>query len=67
MDGIEAQQMGIGLDRSQIIHGDDMNIFAAGFEYGAQNIAPDAPEPVDSHPNRHETLLSTVQREPALL
>jgi hypothetical protein len=38
-----------------------MDVFAAGLEYGAQNIAPDAPESVDSHANRHETLLSNRQ------
>ena len=51
MHGIEAQQMGIGLDRGEIVDADDLDIGTSRFGDGAQHVAPDAAEPVDAHTN----------------
>ena len=56
MHGIEAKQMRIGLDRREIVDGDDLDILAGGLDDGAQNIAADAAEPVDGNANRHVSL-----------
>ena len=57
MDAVEAQQMRVGLDRAEIVDRHDLDVLAAGFDDRAQNVAPDAPEPVDRHPYRHSSLL----------
>ena len=49
--GIEPQQMRIGLDRREIVDGDDLDIAAVCFGDGAQHVAADAPEPVDGDTN----------------
>ena len=51
--GIVAQQMGVGLDRSEIVDGDDFDIVAPGLDGGAQNVAADAAKSVDGYANRH--------------
>src|SRR5215471_15629445 len=51
VNGIEAQQMRIGLRRSEIVEGDDLDVLAAGLYNGAQDIAADATKPVDSNAN----------------
>ncbi len=53
MHGIVAQQMGVGLDRGEIVDGDDFDIVAPGFDGGAQNVAADAAKSVDGYANRH--------------
>ena len=53
MHAVEAQQMGVGLDRAEIVDGDDLDVLASGFEDGAQNIASDASETVDRNSHRH--------------
>ncbi len=50
---VVAQQVRIGLDRRQIVYGDDFDIVAVGFDDGTQNIAADAAKPVDGNANRH--------------
>jgi hypothetical protein len=49
VDGIVAQQMGIGLDRAEIVDGDDFNVGAAGFYDGAKDVAADAAKAVDGN------------------
>ena len=56
MHGIEAKQVRIGLDRREVVDGDDLDILAGGLDDRAQNIAADAAEPVDGNANRHVSL-----------
>ncbi len=56
MHGIVAQQMGIGLDRAQIVDRHHIDILAARFEDGADDIAPDPAEAVDRHTHFHDCL-----------
>ena len=49
VDGIEAQQVGVGLDRAEIVDRHDLDVLAAGFVDGAQHVAADASEPVDGN------------------
>ena len=51
MHRIEAQEMRVGLDRRQVVDGDDLDIIALRFHDGAQHVAADAAEPVDGDPN----------------
>ncbi len=51
VDRIVAQQMRIGLDRAEIVDGDDIDVLAAGFVDGAHDVAPDPPEAVDCDPH----------------
>jgi len=53
VDGIVAQQMGVGFHRTQIVEGDDLDIVAPAFQDGAQHQAADAPESVDRDTNWH--------------
>ena len=46
---VVAQQMRVGLDRREIVDGDDFDVVAAGFDDGAQDIAADAAKPVDGN------------------
>ena len=57
MHGVVAQQMRIGLDRGEIVHGDDLDILAPSLDHGAQDIAADAAEAVDGYANRHAFLV----------
>ncbi len=49
--GIEAQQMGVGLDRGEIVDGDDLDVVTPRFGNGAKHVAADAAEPVDTDTN----------------
>jgi hypothetical protein len=51
--------MGVGLDRAEVIDGDDFDIVALGLENGPKDIAADAAKPVDRDPDCH--LLSLLQ------
>ena len=53
MHGVKAQQMGIGLDRSEIVDADHLDILAAGLGDGPQDVAADAAKPVDCDPDCH--------------
>ena len=57
VNGIKAQQMGVGLDRSEIVHRHDLDIVASRLDDGTQHVAADPAEPVDGDPNRHVPLL----------
>lgn len=47
VDGIEAQQVSVGLDRTEVVDGNDFDVRAAGFDDGAENVAADAAKTVD--------------------
>jgi hypothetical protein len=51
--GIEPQQMGVGLDRTEIVDGDNLNVRAPRFGDRAKDIAADAAKSVDCDSNRH--------------
>src|SRR5262249_35656754 len=53
MDRVKAEQVCVGLDRSEIVDGDDLDIVALGLDNGAQDITADTAEPVDGTTNRH--------------
>jgi hypothetical protein len=59
MHRIEAQEMGVGLDRAEIVDADHLDIVAAGLGNGAQHIAANAAKSVDRDPDCH--LLSLLQ------
>ena len=46
-------QVGVGLDRSEIVDGDDLDVGAAGFDDGAKDVAADAAEAVDGNSDGH--------------
>ena len=62
--GVETQKVRIGLDRRQVVYGDDFDIVAVGFDDGTQNIAADAAKPVDGNANRHIPVSLRRRREP---
>ena len=53
MHAVEAEQVGIGLDRAEIVDGHDLDIGTAGFDDGAQDIAADAAKTVDGDADCH--------------
>ena len=53
VDGIEAEQVSVRLDRSEIVDGDHLDVLAAALHDGAQDVAPDATESVDRDLHRH--------------
>ena len=53
VDAVEAQQVGVGLDRAEIVDRHDLDVLAARFDDGAQDVAADAAESVDRNPNCH--------------
>ena len=55
---VEAQQMRVGLDGPEVVDRHHLDVRAARFDDGAQDVAPDAPEPVDRYPHRHVELSS---------
>ena len=60
------KQMRIGLDRRQIVYGDDFDVVTVRFDDGAQNIAADAAKPVDGDANRHSYLPVSLRRQPEM-
>ena len=57
VDAVKAQEMGVGLNRAQVVERDHFHVGAARLVDGAQNVAPDAPEAIDCDTNRHTFLL----------
>ena len=53
MDAVEAQQMGIGLDRAEVVDGHHVDVLAAGFVDGAHDVAADAAKSVDGYSDSH--------------
>ena len=54
MHAVVAQQMRVGLDRAEIVDGDDVDVLAAGFVDGAQDVAADAAKSVDGNSDCHD-------------
>ena len=50
---VVAQQMRIGLDRAEIVDGDHVDVLAARFVDGAQDVAADAAKSVDGNSDGH--------------
>jgi hypothetical protein len=53
MDGIEAEQVRVRLDRAEIVDGDHLDVLAAAFHDAAKDVASDATESVDRDLHRH--------------
>src|SRR6476659_8191987 len=53
MYGIVAKQVCVGLDRGEIVDGEDLDVLAPGLDGGAQNVAADAAKSVDRYAYRH--------------
>jgi hypothetical protein len=47
------EEVGVGLDRAEIVQGHDFDVSAAGFDDGAQNIAANAAEAIDGNSYSH--------------
>ena len=62
MHAVIAQQMRVGLDRSQIVHGDDLDVAAAALDDRAQYQTPDAAEAVDRDSQSHSLTPCSMQR-----
>jgi hypothetical protein len=45
--------MRIGLDRAEVVDGDDFDVGAAGFDDGAEHVAADAAKTVDGNFHSH--------------
>ena len=56
MDRIVAEKMGVGLDRTEIVDADDLDVVAPGFIDRPQDEPADAPKPVDANPDGHRLL-----------
>ncbi|MGY3646526.1 hypothetical protein ACVWW2_001817 [Bradyrhizobium sp. LM4.3] len=63
MDAVEAKQMGVGLDRAEVVDADDLDVLAAGLSDGPQDVAADAAKKKPLIPTRTTMfrLLMTVQ------
>ena len=55
MHAVKAQKVGVGLDRPEIVDGDDFDILAAALDDGAQHIAPNAAKSIDRDLHCHVT------------
>ncbi len=51
--GIKAQQMRIGFHRPKIVHRDNLDVLAAGFNDPAQNVAANTSKSVNRYAQRH--------------
>jgi hypothetical protein len=60
MHAVVAQQVGVGLDRAEIVDRHDLDVLAARLDDGAQHIAADAAEAVDCDSNSHWLLPSVI-------
>ncbi len=65
VNGIEAEQMGIGFHRTQIVDRHHFHILAPGFDHGAQDIAPDTAETIDCHAYCHKNLRRNRRYRPS--
>ena len=64
MHGIEAQQMGVGLDRAEIVNADYFDVLAAGFRNRPQDIAANAAKSVDRDADCHAGFSLNSWRHP---
>ncbi len=56
MDRVVTQQVRVGLDRAEVVDGNDFDVRAAGFNDGAENIAADTTEAVNGNLYSHVCL-----------
>ena len=61
MHAVVAHQMGVRLDRAQIVDGDHFDIGATGFDDGAKHVAADAAKSVDGNFDGHGLALQSVE------
>jgi hypothetical protein len=54
MHAVVAQQVGVGLDRAEIVDGHDVDVLAAGLIDGADDVAADAAKAIDGNSYSHE-------------
>src|SRR5690606_12474740 len=66
MHRIIAKQMRVGLDRAEIVHGDDIDVLAPRFINRAHDIAADAAKSVDGYPEGHGSTLQLACRTGSL-
>ena len=57
MHAVVAEQMRVGLDRAEIVDGDDFNVVALGLDGGAQDVSADPAETIDCNAYGHPGLL----------
>src|SRR6185312_9476956 len=62
MHAVVAEQMGVGLDRAEVVDADHLDIVAAGFRDGTQHVAADAAKSIDSYPDSHVRSLKVSTR-----
>jgi hypothetical protein len=55
VDRVVTQQVCVGLDRAEVVDGNDLDIGAAGFDDCSQHVAADAAETVDGNLDSHFT------------
>src|SRR5215204_5842344 len=67
MHRVEAKEMGVGLDGSEIVDGDDYDVPAVGLDDRAQRETADTAEAVDRDTDRHCWLLDAQRRECAVM
>ena len=53
MDAVEAEQMGVGLDRAEVIDADHLDVLASGLGDGPQDVAADAAKAVNCNADCH--------------
>src|SRR6478752_5163117 len=53
MYAIEAQKVRVGFDRAEIVDGNNLDVFAAIFRNGAENVTADAAKSVDGNAYCH--------------
>lgn len=64
MDAVVAQEVGVGLDRAQIVDRHDFDIRAAVLGDGAQDEAADTAKAVDGDAKSHGGLSLTIRTRP---
>ena len=65
VDAVVAHQVGVGLDRTEVVERDDLDVGAAQLDDRAQHVAPDAAEAVDCNLHRHGLSLARSCGRPA--
>ena len=63
--GVEAEEVGVGLDRAEIVDRHDLDVLAARFHDRPHDVAADATEAVDCNPNCHVFLRYLLSRRAA--
>ena len=61
MDRVEAQEVGIGFHRAEIVDGHHFDIGAAALDDRPQNVAADTAKSIDGDANCHDVLLEGIK------